>query len=255
VSAKAASNPEPAPQPEPVDADRWRELDMDQAAAEEAAERGEAEAGAQAQAEAEAETEDDADKSEPEDEAESESDYADDDDDDGDDDAEKKTDQLVDAHLLYELLKRLDTIVFDPRFNEAEEWGWWRHPGVRKIEECGVELYELLGKLQDGLYSLRFDAQNCDLVKSHLAEKAKAKEERKKAEAEAALALAKAKEPELRDRAKKLGLRLTRRDASFYLKAPGGRRAYADTLSEVVATLERHEKMAAAKAKVVAEAA
>jgi hypothetical protein len=38
------------------------------------------------------------------------------------------------------------------------------------------------------------------------------------------------------------------------LKAPRDSRAYADTLREVVAKLERHEKMAAAKAKV-AEAA
>jgi ParB family chromosome partitioning protein len=226
VSAKAAQ-PEPTPEPEP--ADRWRELSLDEAAAEEEKERAEAEAEAKAKAEADADADADADD---------------------DDDELEGTKQLVDNSQLHSLLKQLDALVFDSSFNEPGSWGWWHHPGIRKIEGCDVELYELLGKLKDGLHSLHSIAENGGLVGAYLDAKARAKEERKKAAAAADLELAKAEYPKLRQRAEALGLSLKRREANFYLKRPGSSLAVANTLREVVAKLERHE--AAAKAKVAA---
>jgi ParB-like chromosome segregation protein Spo0J len=237
VSAKAALNPQPLPQPEPADSDRWREQDIDQAAAEEA----------QAEKELEFDPEEDESNTEDEFDTEDESDTQDDPD---DDDELDETDQDVDQQKLMALLKDLLVLVYDERFDNKLTSKWQHHPGLRHIEQCTPELYDLIKKAESELGALRWKAERSDLVRADLAAKKKAKEYREKAEAEAAHKLAKSVEPELRQRAEKLGCDLKRRKENFYLTTPrmrkGGFRCYAMTLREVVAQLDREEEAAEA---------
>jgi hypothetical protein len=231
VSAKAVLNPDPAPMPEPQDHDRWRELNMDEAAAEEAKERAEAEAEAEAQAQAQAQAEES---------------------DDADDEEEGPQPDPVDNDQLLALLKQLDAILFDPSFVEKDsDRPSWENPAAREIEDCTVDLYELIDKINDGLRHLHSQAYHCPLVEADRDAKAQAAAARQKAKAEADAALVKAEWPKLRQRAEKLGLSLSRRGHRFYLNDGGRPLVRGFNIHAVIEELDDQEKEAA-KLKVAA---